>query len=272
LRALGHNSSQYLHLFVEAVKLASADRVAYAHAKTVPVAGLLSEGYAASQRERLNWVHAEASGGERWSRERLTGEILSGHPADFAKEQTTHFAAADPDLTVTVTQSLGSPFGSGFVAPGTGLFLNNFLYWTDLDPDSPNYLTAGDKIELMMTPTQGFQGERCVLSIGTPGSFGILQTTPQMILNHLEFGMNIQETIEAPRVRVYRDRLLDVEARVSESLRAALTARGHQVNVLEEHGGWSWVVGGAHGISRDPESGALVAGADPRRDGAALAV
>jgi gamma-glutamyltranspeptidase / glutathione hydrolase len=272
LRALGHNSSQYLHLFVEAVKLASADRVAYAHAKEVPLAGLLSQGYAASQRERLNWVHAEASGGERWSRERLAGEILPGHPADFAKEQTTHFAAADPDLTVTVTQSLGSPFGSGVVAPGTGLFLNNFLYWTDLDPDSPNYLTAGDKIELMMTPTQGFQDERCVLSIGTPGSFGILQTTAQMILNHLEFGMNIQEAIEAPRVRVYRDRLLDVEARVTESLRAALAARGHQINVLEEHGGWSWVVGGAHGITRDPESGALVAGADPRRDGAALAV
>ncbi|HEV8673272.1 MAG TPA: gamma-glutamyltransferase family protein [Methylomirabilota bacterium] len=272
LRALGHNSGQYLHLFVEAVKLASADRVAYAHAKEVPVTGLLSSGYAASQRERLDWVHAGVSGGERWGRERLPEEILPGHPADFMKEQTTHFAAADPDLTVTVTQSLGSPFGSGVVAPGTGLFLNNFLYWTDLDPDSPNYLTAGDKIELMMTPTQGFAAEQCVFSIGTPGSFGILQTTPQMILNHLEFGMNIQEAIEAPRVRVYRDRLLDVEARLPEAVRAALAARGHQINVLEEHGGWSWVVGGAHGITRDPESGALIGGADPRRDGAALAV
>jgi gamma-glutamyltranspeptidase/glutathione hydrolase len=188
------------------------------------------------------------------------------------KEQTTHFAAADPDLTVTVTQSLGSPFGSGFVAPGTGLFLNNFLYWTDLDPESPNHLTAGDRIELMMTPTQGFRDGQCVLSIGTPGSFGILQTTSQMILNHVELGMDIQEAIEAPRVRAYRDRLLDVEARVPESTRGALAARGHQINVLGEHGGWSWVVGGAHGITRDLESGALIGGADPRRDGAALAV
>ncbi|MBI3454632.1 MAG: gamma-glutamyltransferase family protein [Candidatus Rokubacteria bacterium] len=272
LKALGHNSAQYLHLFVEAVKLASADRVAYAHRKEVPVAGLLSKAYAEQQRGRLDWVHAGVSGGERFSSEQLPNEILPGHPAEFLKEQTTHFAAADPEMTVTVTQSLGSPFGSGFVAPGTGVFLNNFLYWTDLDPESPNYLTPGDKIELMMTPTQGFHDGRSVLSIGTPGSFGILQTTPQMILNHLEFGMNIQEAIEASRVRVYRDRLLDVEARIPEATRAALGARGHQVNVLDEHGGWSWVVGGAHGIARDPESGALIGGADPRRDGAALAV
>lgn len=272
LKAFGHNSPEYLHLFVEAVKLASADRGAYAHAREVPVAGLLSKTYATRQRERLDRVHAGASGGERFSRERLPGEILPGHPADFMKEQTTHFAAADPDMVVTVTQSLGSPFGSGFVVPGTGVFLNNFLYWTDLDAESPNHLRGGEQIELMMTPTQGFREGRFALSIGTPGSFGILQTTPQMILNQLEFGMGIQEAIEAPRVRVYRDRLLDVEARIPESTRAALAARGHQVNVLDEHGGWSWVVGGAHGITRDSESGALIGGADPRRDGAALAV
>lgn len=272
LAAVGHNSGQYLHLFVEAVKLASADRVAYAHQKEVPVAGLLSKSYAERQRERLDWVHAAPSGGERFSRERLPGELLPGHPAEFMKEQTTHFAAAESDMVVTVTQSLGSPFGSGVVAPGTGVFLNNFLNWTDLDPESPNHLRAGDQIELMMTPTQGFRHGQCVLSIGTPGSFGILQTTPQMILNHLEFGMNIQEAIEAPRVRAYRDRLLDVESRIPEGARAALAARGHRINVLDEHGGWSWVVGGAHGIARDPESGAPIGGADPRRDGYAIGV
>jgi gamma-glutamyltranspeptidase/glutathione hydrolase len=272
LAALGHNSPEYLHLVIEAVKLASADRVRYAHATAVPVSGLTSQAYAARQRDRLDRLRAGASGGERFSRERLPAEILPGHPADFMKEQTTHFAAADPDMVVTVTQSLGSLFGSGFVAPGTGVFLNNFLYWTDLDAESPNYLRGGEPIELMMTPTQGFREGRFALSIGTPGSFGILQTTPQMILNHLEFGMNVQEAIEAPRVRIYRDRLVDIEARVAEATRSALAARGHRLNVLDEHGGWSWVVGGGHGISRDPESGALIGGADPRRDGVALAL
>jgi gamma-glutamyltranspeptidase/glutathione hydrolase len=275
LRALGHNSPEYLHRFVEAVKLASADRVAYAHLPRwadIPVEGLLSPAYAARQRARIDPQRARPGGGERFARERLPGEVLPGHPARILREQTTHFAAADPDLVVSVTQSLGSPFGSGFVAPGTGLFLNNFLAWTDLDPESPNRLRGGDRIELMMTPTQGFRDGRFALSIGTPGSFGILQTTPQMILNHLEFGMDVQEAIEAPRVRVYRDRLVDVEARIPEATRAALAARGHDVRALEEHGGWSWVVGGGQGITRDAESGALTGGADPRRDGYAIAL
>jgi gamma-glutamyltranspeptidase/glutathione hydrolase len=272
LAALGHNSPEYLHLLVEAIKLASADRVAYAHAREVPVAGLLAPAYAAGRRARLDRVHAARSGGERWAAETLPGQVLPGHPADFLKEQTTHLAAADADLTVSVTQSLGSPFGSGFVAPGTGVFLNNFLLWTDLEPGSPNRLRGGEAIELMLSPTQGFRDGRCVLSIGTPGSFGILQTQAQMILNHLEFGMDVQEAIEAPRVRAYRDRLLDVEVRVPEPTRAALAARGHEVHVLDEDGGWSWVVGGAQGITRDPESGALTGGADPRRDGYAVAI
>jgi gamma-glutamyltranspeptidase/glutathione hydrolase len=120
-----------------------------------------------------------------------------------------------------------------------------------------------------MTPTQVARGGEFTMSIGTPGSFGILQTTPQMILNALRFGMNIQEAIEAPRVRVYRDRLVDVEARVPATVRDELTRRGHQVNVIDD---WSWVVGGGQGIVRDPESGAWHGGADPRRDGYAIAL
>jgi gamma-glutamyltranspeptidase/glutathione hydrolase len=90
-----------------------------------------------------------------------------------------------------------------------------------------------------------------------------------MLLNVLDFGMNIQEAIEAPRVRVYRDRVIDAEARIAPDVRDGLAARGHQVNTIAD---WSWVVGGGQGLMRDPESGALMAGADPRRDGYALAV
>jgi len=107
------------------------------------------------------------------------------------------------------------------------------------------------------------------LSIGTPGSYGILQTQPQMLLNVLDFDLNVQEAIEAPRVRVYRDRLVDFESRIPEATRGGLAERGHQVNVLDD---WSWVVGGGQGISRDQDSGALMAGADPRRDGYAVAI
>ncbi len=270
VRAWGHNSVDYLHHLIEAIKLGSADRLAYAYSPGVPIEGLLSKSYAASQRARIDPTRAGRSEGERHTRVRLPDEIREGHPAKFQDEHTTHFACADASGTVvSVTQTLGVPFGSGFAIPGTGLVLNNILKWMDRDPDSPNVVRPGRKAGTMMSPTQVFRDGAFALSVGTPGSYGILQTTAQMLLNVLEFGMNIQEAIEAPRARVYRDRLVDAEARIPVETRTALAGRGHQMNTIDE---WSWIVGGGQGILRDRESGALMAGADPRRDGYALAV
>ncbi|HTO13922.1 MAG TPA: gamma-glutamyltransferase [Candidatus Binatia bacterium] len=270
LRGWGHNSVDYLHHLIEAIKLGSADRLAYAYGDAAPITGLLSKAYAASQRARIDARRAAVSEGERFNPERLAGQIGEGHPAKFENEQTTHFACADAEGTVvSVTQTLGAPFGSGFAVPGTGIVLNNILKWSDRDPASTNALRPGRKSGTMMSPTHVFRDGAFLLSIGTPGSYGILQTQPQMLLNQLEFDMNVQEAIEVPRVRVYRDRLVDGEARIPEEVRAGLAARGHQVNVLDD---WSWVVGGGQGIRRDQESGAWMAGADPRRDGYALAI
>jgi gamma-glutamyltranspeptidase/glutathione hydrolase len=270
LAGWGHNSAEYLHHLIEAIKLASADRLAFAYGGDTPIAGLVSRRYADAQRARIDPRRAGASEGERFDPVRLAGQILPGHPADYASEHTTHFACADATgLAVTVTQTLGAPFGSGFAAGGTGVVLNNLLKWTDLHPDSPNRLRPGRQAGTMMAPTQLFRDGELAMSIGTPGSYGILQTTPQMILNALAFDMNIQEAIEAPRVRVYRDRLVDAEGRIDAGVRQELGRRGHRVNVIDD---WSWIVGGGQGITRDPESGSLAAGADPRRDGYALAV
>jgi gamma-glutamyltranspeptidase / glutathione hydrolase len=270
LSAWGHNSVDYLHHLIEAVKLGSADRLAYAYAEAVPIAGLLSKRYAESQRARIDPKRAAVSEGERHSAQKLADQIAEGHPAKFADEQTTHFACADASgMVVSVTQTLGVPFGSGFAVPGTGVVLNNILKWMDRDGASPNLVRPGRKAGTMMSPTQVFRDGAFALSIGTPGSYGILQTTAQMLLNVLEFDMNVQEAIEAPRVRVYRDRLVDAEARIGSDVRAGLAQRGHDVNAIAD---WSWIVGGGQGIMRDPESGALMAGADPRRDGYAIAV
>ena len=270
VRGWGHNSPEYLHHLIEAIKLASADRLAYAYGADVPIKGLISKAYAASQRARIDATRAAVSEGERHSPERLGGQIAEGHPAKFENEHTTHFACADADGTVvSVTQTLGVPFGSGFAIPGTGIVLNNAHKWMDRDPASPNAVKPGRKGVTMMSPTQVFRDGRFALSIGTPGSYGILQTTAQMLLNVLEFGFNVQEAIEMPRVRVYRDRVVDAEARIPSATREALAARGHSINVIDE---WSWIVGGGQGIARDAESGALMAGADPRRDGYALAI
>jgi gamma-glutamyltranspeptidase / glutathione hydrolase len=270
VRAWGHNSVDYLHHLIEAVKLGSADRLAYAYSDSVPITGLLSKRYAESQRGRIDPKRAAVSEGERHNPATLAQQIAEGHPAKFADEQTTHFACADAaGMVVSVTQTLGVPFGSGFAVPGTGVVLNNILKWMDRDAASPNVVRSGRKAGTMMSPTQVFRDGAFALSIGTPGSYGILQTTAQMLLNVLDFGMNVQEAIEAPRVRVYRERLVDVEARIGSDVRDGLAQRGHDVNVIAD---WSWIVGGGQGIMRDAESGALMAGADPRRDGYAVAI
>ena len=105
------------------------------------------------------------------------------------------------------------------------------------------------------------------LALGTPGSYGIPQTTSQMLLNLLEFGMNIQQAIEAPRFRCLAGRKVEMEDRFPEEVRRQLELKGHEVQLVE---GWSRSVGGAQGILVDLESGSFSGGADPRRDGYAM--
>lgn len=120
-------------------------------------------------------------------------------------------------------------------------------------------LCPGNGLNTLWPPCKCCQGE-FFLSIGTPGDYGILQTTPQMLLHFLDFEMSIQEAIEAPRFRYYEGQRVQMEDRFPLETQQALRAVGHQV---ESIGDWSWIVGGAQGILRDPESGVLQGGADP---------
>ena len=266
--ALGHNSVDGLHLIIEAVKLTMADRIAYQSIPDPPLAGLLSKGYAAAQRARIDPKRAAISGGERYAAAAAPGAVGPGDPYGYQREHTTHFSVVDGEgNAASITQTLGSPFGSGFIAGDTGILLNNLLMWNDLDPKSPNVLAPHRKVETRMAPVQVFRDGGLVAALGTPGSYGIPQTTTQMLLNLLVHGMDIQEAIEAPRVRVYVDRTVDVEARVPADVRTNLEARGHVIRLLPEY---SWVVGGGQGVTRNPANGTLAGGADPRRDGYAM--
>ena len=269
LVTLGHNSADYLHLLLEAIKLASADRTAYATADLATIGALFSAAYAADRRQSIDPHRARPGEGERFVAQK-SDEVAPGQPMQLAAEHTTHFETADRwGNLVSVTQSNGAPFGSGFVAGDTGIVLNNFLYWTDLDPASPNSLLGGQRQrEIPMAPCVVTRDGKLVLGIGTPGSYGILQTTLQMLLNALDFDMPIQAAIEAPRVRAFERFRVDVEARVDPFVIADLRRRGHDIRLLEP---FTWAVGGGHGIRVDAESGALQGGADPRRDGQAVA-
>jgi gamma-glutamyltranspeptidase / glutathione hydrolase len=267
LPELGHNSAEYLHLLLETVKLASADRARFTMDPDVPAAALLGPEYAAARRGLIDPDRAASSEGERYLASK-DGLIPPGDPLRYRRDNTTHFETADRGGNlVSVTQSNGAPWGSGFVAGDTGISINNFLYWQDINPESPNHLRPGAVMECPMAPCIVTRDGRAVLGIGTPGSYGILQTTLQMLLNRLDFGLNVQAAIEAPRVRAFERTRVDAESRIDEQALAGLRARGHEINVLPA---WSAAVGGGHGIAIDPETGVFTGGADPRRDGMAI--
>ncbi len=285
--AMGHGSIDHVHLMAEAIKVAVADRTHYMVREDYPVAGLLDERYAAIRRREVDMARARPSRGDRWHPYEDPAAIKSGDPNRLLHEQTTSFSVVDRwGNAVTVTQSLGGGFGSGMCVGGTGVFLNNFSAWFDLDPESPNVIGPNRRSAMCLAPAHVRRDGRLALAIGTPGGYGILQTTAQMLSNWIDFGMNTQEAIDMPRMRAIVPtgddaRMLTeerpmaanngaeimIESRYPAETLAGLEARGHRVTRLAE---WTAAVGGGQGVSIDPESGARIGGADPRRDGVAV--
>jgi gamma-glutamyltranspeptidase/glutathione hydrolase len=265
----GHNSADYIHHLAEAMKLAVADRTTYAPNPESPIDFLLSREYAGTRRKLIDARHAGYSGGERYTSTKHDNEVLPGSVESITRESTTHFVAADAvGNAVACTQTLGAPFGSQVVHGNTGLALNNFAHWFDLDPESPNVIAPNKKVEMCLAPSQIWRDGKLFLMVGTPGSFGIMQTTPQMMMNVIDHQYSIQAAIEAPRFRTGTGTELIVEGRVPAEVLDELRQRGHDVKVVDD---WTPMVGGGQGILIDPESGAFSAGADPRRDGYGLA-
>ena len=269
LTTIGQNSLETLHSLAETFKLAVADRIAYTTNPCIDLESLLSDAYITARRGLIDPKHAARVEGERYRGERPPDSVAPGDPRLALKECTTHFDVVDAaGNAVSVTQSLGDGFGSGVMSGELGFMLNNFGYWFDFEPESPNAIGPGAHIEMCMAPAAIFHEDKLFSIIGTPGSFGILQTTPQMISNMLDHGFSIQAAIEAPRIKVTTDKKLEIETRIPPEIRDGLSALGHD---LQPIGDWSHLVGGGQGIMVDPGTGALCAGADPRRDGYALA-
>ena len=155
-------------------------------------------------------------------------------------------------------------FGSGVVVPGTGVCLNNFLYWADVTPDSPNRVKHGDLMPVCVAPSIVTQDDKPVMALGTPGSYGILQTQPQAFVQYIDFGMPLQQAIEAPRGRLTDGRDVLLESRLAADVQAELRKRGHNVMSGPE---WTMKVGGMQGVAIDPATGVMTGGCDPRRDG-----
>lgn len=262
------------HLIVEAVLKAADDRVLYSgdpRYVDIPLDRLVSKEYAENLRSTISTSKFSGFPAERWNRGVVEASLPGvWNPTSAAgSPMTTHFATADQwGNVVTVTQTLGGGFGSCHAPKGTGVFINNMGKWFDLNEGSPNDIAGGRAVDFVIAPSQIYSGDDAtfVASIGTPGSYGILHTTIQMIHQFLDCGKNIQESIEAPRFRYYDTGALMFEARFDSEMLEQLGAMGYEYGLLPPY---TNAVGGAHGIHRTAH-GTYMGGADPRRDGFAL--
>lgn len=266
--AMGHNSAEAVHHQVEAKKLAFADREAYLgdpNFVSVPMDVLLSKEYAARRRALIDPKRAATAVS--------VGQI---------DHDTTYFCVADAEgNAVSFIQSVFWGFGCGAVAEGTGILFNNRMTGFSLDPNSPNVLAPRKRTAHTLnaylvteesTEQEGQSSNRLALVGGTPGGDVQVQSNLQVISNVIDYGLNPQEAIEAPRWQhggqvgsadEPSTGTLAVEDRLGADVLAELMRRGHSV---ESIGAW------AHGssyqlIAVHPETGAYMAGSDPRCDG-----
>jgi gamma-glutamyltranspeptidase/glutathione hydrolase len=268
LKSIGHNSAEYLHLMVEAKRIAFADRNAYlADPASVPehvLRRLISKEYAAERRREIDRSRAAA--------EYAPGGMRPGDPAprhDDAfdgrdRGDTIYLAAADDKGNViSLIQSLYESFGAGIVAGDTGIALHDRGAGFRLDAGHPDRISPGKRPMHTLVPGMVMKDGKPWLSFGVMGGDMQPQGHAQVLANLIDFGMNVQEAGEAPRFR-HMPAGLALESAISAEARAGLASRGHRV--IERRGAY----GGFQGVLIDPVTGVLMGGSDPRKDGLAI--
>jgi gamma-glutamyltranspeptidase/glutathione hydrolase len=259
----GLNSAASLHEIAEAEKLAYADRAAWLGDPDfvkIPLAGLTSKTYAEHLRELIALDHA-----------RPAADIRSGEPQRYESDQTTHFSIVDGDgNAVANTYTLNLPYGSGLVAEGTGVLLNNELDDFAAKPGAANAygLLGGDanapgpmKRPLSsMSPTLVLKDGKFLMATGSPGGSTIISTVLQIIVNVIDYGLNVAEAENAPRAhdQLWPDELR-IERGMSPDTLRLLEAMGHKVVVRD-------AMGSANTILRAPD-GELEGASDLRQRG-----
>jgi len=255
-KSLGHNSAAYLHRFAEVTKHGFWVRLKYAGDPDVappPLAMLLSAASWRDEVAKIDLAHAS----------RFVPPALPPAP----DQHTTHFVIADRwGNVVSATQTLGNTFGSRIMPEGTGVWLNNSLAYCTFEPKgNPMDAHAGRRKLSGDCPTIIMRDGRPWVAIGTPGGHNIGQTVPQMVMNLVDFRMDIAQAIAAPLVSFAEPDILDVERTIPTDVRDALASMGHRVRVA---GGLS----NAHGLMIEYRGGQLwrlFGAADPRGRGKA---
>jgi len=298
LKKLGHNSPEYIHLLAETIKLVNADVYKYVgdpKSSKIPLESMISKQYANERRKSINLEKAspyaeaghpqadpEAVDAGRSARPRVTTATLTPAPSEASYQDdtnTTHFDIVDQaGNAVACTPTIGT-FGTKVVVGNTGVIFHNATRYGSFSPykEDVNFINGGKTPLINNSPLIALKNGRPFMIWGTPGGEGIGQTQVQLFLNVVEFGMGIQEAVEAPRIELrarpdfYKpgaEVSIGFESRVPETTRKALEARGNKLRVEEQP--FAQVFGGMQGILIDPEFKTLTGGADPRRGGCAL--
>ena len=258
---MGPWSPARVHVTAEALKRSFADYTAYVADPDfvrVPVAGLTSPDYA---KARAAGIRLDA----------ITPRVTAGKPdgADGPPESpsTTALAVIDREgNAVVVTQTISDFFGAKVMVPGTGIVLNNEV--KNFGSRGINAMAPGKRMRTTIAPTILLEDGQLIAALGTPGAARIVSTMTLLVSNLIDFRMDIQQAIDAPRFYARdTEAALAIEARVPTSTLEALRQLGY---TLDEHGDFDLFFGGAQGIVRDPGTGVLAGGADPRRDGAVV--
>ena len=283
LHGLGHNSPAYVHTVTEALKLAFADRERYygdPEFAAVPVDGLLDKAYAKSRLQAVGeraCPELPAPGTPKGASapQPCLQPATAGLP-DASEEGTTHLAVIDDVGNIVCMTPSGGVFRKSAFSPELGCTLSTRSEMFFLDPDHPNGLQPGKRPRTTLVNYMACKDGRPVMTFGCPGGDDQTQANLQLMLNVFVFGMDLQQAVEAPRFstqsmpnsfypRAYHPGVLNLETGFPDATVSALAALGHRINRV-----------GACGIGaiitrRDPDTGVLAAGADPRRPTYAIA-
>jgi len=288
LKAMGHNSADYIHTVTESLKLGLADRDRYygdPNFVKIPMDELLSKNYAALRRpliEKQRASLAQQPGDPQNMKAVLATAVQRVSRASLVPE----IERANDTTCVNVIDSEGNLFSAtpsgawlpAVVAGDTGVLMGQRLQSALTDPNSPNVVAPGKRPRITLTPTLVLRNGEPYMVLSTPGGDNQDQALLQVLLNIIQFGMNPQEAVEAARfdtqhyVSSFDDHeflagSLNVEARIADSVVAELKSRGHKVTVQTAWG----TLSAPTVIVYDPKSGVSSAGADPRRGRYAVA-
>lgn len=294
VKGMQHNSAPYLHAVTEALKLSFADRNRFVgdpkFVPTIPMRELLSKEYAATRRALIDpakAIQGEPPAGDpmrtsnsrqqvRWSAPQMVPRSGVGAPP-VEDGHTTYLAVVDKDRNmVSITSSLLSTFGSGHVVDGAGFFLNNRMAYFGLEDTDVNVLKPGKRPRHTINPQLALKGGKPYMVFGTPGADTQPQAQLQFFLNVVEFGMNVQEALEAASIvsTSFRssyyphkvDGTLQVPSALPQVVLDQLAALGHKLDVRNVRG-----VGSVKAIIINPKTGVLMGGVSPTRDSYVMA-